>query len=209
MNIVISNLSKKIRDTIVLSNVNLSFQSGTIYGLCGENGSGKTMLMRAICGLILPTSGTVCIDGKVLGRDIDFPNDTGILIENPAFVSNMSAFDNLKLLSSIRDVSNEKSIREYIKKVGLDPDSKKKYKKFSLGMKQKLGIAAAFFEENELIILDEPYNALDEDSIEPVNNLIREAKERGAIVILASHNKELLTNIADILIKLKGGTIEK
>ncbi len=209
MNIVISNLSKKIRDTIVLSNVNLSFQSGTIYGLCGENGSGKTMLMRAICGLILPTSGTVCIDGKVLGRDIDFPNDTGILIENPAFVSNMSAFDKLKLLSSIRDVSNEKSIREYIKKVGLDPDSKKKYKKFSLGMKQKLGIAAAFFEENELIILDEPYNALDEDSIEPVNNLIREAKERGAIVILASHNKELLTNIADILIKLKGGTIEK
>jgi len=209
MNIVISNLSKKIRDTIVLSNVNLSFQSGTIYGLCGENGSGKTMLMRAICGLILPTSGTVCIDGKVLGRDIDFPNDTGILIENPAFVSNMSAFDNLKLLSSIRDVSNEKSIREYIKKVGLDPDSKKKYKKFSLGMKQKLGIAAAFFEENELVILDEPYNALDEDSIEPVNNLIREAKERGAIVILASHNKELLTNIADIIIKLKGGTIEK
>ncbi len=208
MKITVRNLTKKIKDSEVLSDINLVFESGNVYGLCGENGSGKTMLMRAICGLILPSKGEVDIDGEIIGKDIDFPRSIGVLIENPAFVSNMTAIDNLLLLGSIRGEVNIGQIREYLRKINLDPDSKKKYRKFSLGMKQRLGIAAAFFEEQNIIILDEPYNALDENSVNSLNDMIMDAKRRGAIVLISSHNGTLLNEISDIIYRMRDGKIE-
>lgn len=209
MFIEIRDFCKNIKEDTVLSDINLELKSGYVYGLWGENGSGKTMLMRAICGLIYSTFGEIAIDGKVLGRDIDFPPSTGQLIENPSFLPNLSAKQNLKLLGSINGNDSDEIIKLYLGKVGLNPDSRKKYKKFSLGMKQKLGIAAALFEENELIILDEPYNALDEEGVELVNKLIYEAKERGAIVIISSHNRNMIDAVSDEVIRMNGGKIEK
>jgi len=209
MIIEIKNLTKILKKYEVLSNINISLKSGKVYGLCGENGSGKTMLMRAICGLVLPTEGEVIIDGKIIGTQIDFPESVGILIENPAFINSMNAYRNLELLGEIRGIVDKEQIRYYLNKMYLDPDSRKRYRKFSLGMKQKLGIVAAFFEEPELIILDEPYNALDEKSVEALNSLIKESRERGALIIISSHNKELLEDISDEIIKMKDGKIEK
>lgn len=159
--IIIENLSKTIKNNKILDNVNLTFESGHVYGLVGRNGSGKTMLLRAICGLIFPDSGKVIIDGKQLHKDISFPESCGIIIENTDLLPNFSAFDNLKMLSEIKNTANDNMIKSAIKSVGLDPDSKKKVKTFSLGMKQRLSIAQALFEDPDILLLDEPTNALD------------------------------------------------
>lgn len=207
--IEIKNLSKSIGNNTVLDNINLVFEPGHIYGLAGENGSGKTMLMRAICGLIYGDTGTVTIDGKRLGKDIDFPDSIGVLIENPSFMPGLTAYKNLEILSFIRGVVGKEQIIYYLNAVSLDPNSKKKYRKFSLGMKQKLGIAAAFFEEREIIVLDEPYNALDEESIVSVNKLITAAKERKAVVIMSCHNSDLLNDVCDTVFHMRNGRIEE
>ena len=189
MSIEIKNLTKKIGSNIVLLNINLTMNAGTIYGFKGKNGSGKTMLMRAVSGLITPTEGEVSIDGKVLGKDISFPPSIGLLIENPAFLPTYSGFDNLKMIASIKSLVSDEEIRDIIRRVGLDPEDKKKYKKYSLGMKQKLGIACAIMEKPDIIILDEPINAIDEDGVKVIRELLDELKKEEKIIILACHDK--------------------
>ena len=189
MIIKITNVSKTIRGAKILDNINLELASGKVYGLKGKNGSGKTMLMRAICGLIR-TEGTIEIDGKILGKDMSFPESIGVLIENPAFINNYTGFKNLKVLASIQNRIGDEDIRKALRQVQLDPDDKRTYRKYSLGMKQKLGIAAAFMENPDIIILDEPINALDEAAAKQIHEILDEQKKRGALIIIACHDKE-------------------
>lgn len=160
--IIIEGLSKKIKGTLILDNVNMQMEPGKVYGLRGKNGCGKTMIMRALCGLLIPDSGKVIIDGEVLHRDIKFPRSVGVLIENPSFLPQCTGYENLRMLSKLMGNISDEEVRNAIERVGLDPDDGRTYRKYSLGMKQKLGIANAIMGEPDLIILDEPINALDE-----------------------------------------------
>lgn len=209
MIIKVENVSKIIRGNSVIEHISMELTSGKVFGFRGINGSGKTMLMRLIAGLIYPTKGQITVDNQILGRDINFPENMGLLIENPAFLDNYSGFANLKLLSSIQDKIDDKQIRRTLERVGLEPDSKKKYKKYSLGMKQKLGIAAAVLEKPELLILDEPANALDEEGVERLKKIVQEEKERGALIILACHDAYLLEEMSDVIYLLQDGKLLK
>ena len=207
--IIIENLSKTIKNNKILDNVNLTFESGHVYGLVGRNGSGKTMLLRAICGLIFPDSGKVIIDGKQLHKDISFPESCGIIIENTDLLPNFSAFDNLKMLSEIKNTANDNMIKSAIKSVGLDPDSKKKVKTFSLGMKQRLSIAQTLFEDPDILLLDEPTNALDEDGVNDVRRILLEQKKKNKLTIIASHNKEDISLLSDTVISVSNGRFQR
>lgn len=207
MEIVVKDLTKIIQGNTIIDNINVTFNSGHVYGLSGYNGCGKTMLMRLIAGLIIPTKGTITFDGKLLGKQLDFPPSMGILIENPAFLEGRSGFDNLKLLASIKGKIDANTVKDNIKKVGLDPDNKKKYRKYSLGMKQRLGIAAAIMEEPDVVILDEPTNALDADGVEIAKKLILNERERGAIIIMTCHDKEILESVCDVIYTIEHGKI--
>ena len=209
MVIQVENVSKTIKGNMVIDCVSAEFSSGKVYGLQGINGSGKTMLMRLISGLIYPTEGCIVIDGKILGKEIAFPESIGILIENPAFLDNYSGFANLKLLASIQNKIDDKQIYKTLERVGLEPDSRKKYKKYSLGMKQKLGIAGAVMEKPELLILDEPANALDKEGIERLKKIVQEEKERGALIILSCHDSALLEAMADVIYSMENGRLLK
>ncbi|MCI8389954.1 MAG: ATP-binding cassette domain-containing protein [Roseburia sp.] len=203
----IDHVSKRIGTSLVLDGITMTLHGGQAAGLKGVNGSGKTMLMRLMAGLILPTEGEVRIDGRVLGRDMEFPERTGILIENPAFLEYASGYQNLKLLASIRREADDKRICETLKRVGLDPEDKKKYKKYSLGMKQRLGIAAAILEEPDILILDEPVNALDSDGVEIVRSVLWEEKERGALIVMSCHDTPFLEEMTDVIYELKDGRL--
>ena len=205
--IVIENLVKKIKDVIILDHINLSMESGTIYGLQGKNGSGKTMLMRAICGLILPTEGKVLIDEKELHRDIVVPPSIGGLIENPSFLPQYTGMQNLKLLASLSYGISEEHIKQALEWVGLDPEDKRTYRKYSMGMKQKLGIANAIMGEPDIIVLDEPINALDEESVVVIKNRLLELARRGKLIIVACHDKEELEFLSDQIFEIKDGHI--
>ena len=207
--IIIENLSKTIKNNKILDNVNLTFESGHVYGLVGRNGSGKTMLLRAICGLIFPDSGKVIIDGKQLHKDISFPESCGIIIENTDLLPNFSAFDNLKMLSEIKNTANDNMIKSAIKSVGLDPDSKKKVKTFSLGMKQRLSISQTLFEDPDILLLDEPTNALDEDGVNDVRRILLEQKKKNKLIIIASHNKEDISLLSDTVISVSNGRFQR
>lgn len=209
MKIEVHEYEKVISSNKLLSNINMSLSSGNIYGFQGKNGSGKTMLMRAISGLILPTSGYVEVDGKRIGKDIDFPQDIGVLIENPGFIGSYSGFKNLKLLASLKNKVKDEQICKLMKQLALDPNDEKKYRKYSLGMKQKLGIIAAIMEEPEIIILDEPFNALDEKSCEIVNEVLFKIKANNKIIIIACHDKEELFKIADVVYVIENGEVKK
>ena len=209
MVIQVENVSKTIKGIMVIDCVSAEFSSGKVYGLQGINGSGKTMLMRLISGLIYPTEGRIVIDGKILGKEIAFSESIGILIENPAFLDNYSGFANLKLLASIQNKIDDKQIYKTLERVGLEPDSRKKYKKYSLGMKQKLGIAGAVMEKPELLILDEPANALDKEGIERLKKIVQEEKERGALIILSCHDSALLEAMADVIYSMENGRLLK
>lgn len=207
MKIEIKNVSKTINNNEILKNISMSMESGNVYGFVGINGSGKTMLMRAISGLILPTFGEITIDNEILGKDIDFPRSIGVLIENPGLINYYNAFENIYEITSIKSIVDKNRINEVLCEVGLDPNDKKKVKKFSLGMKQKLGIALAFVENPDLIILDEPYNALDSKSREKLTKMILDAKNRGALVILSCHDQNIINNVADHIIEIENGEI--
>jgi len=209
MYIEVNNLTKIISGNTILNNINLRMEQGKIYGLKGKNGSGKTMFMRAICGLILPTEGQVVIDGKVLGKDISFPPSLGALIESPGFIGSYSAYKNLKILADIQGKIGEERIRESISLVGLDPDDRKKFRKYSLGMKQKLGIAAAIMENPEIIILDEPINALDEKSVDIVRDILRKHRDDGALILISCHDSEELEYLSDEIFIVESGNIKK
>ena len=207
MNIKISHVSKIIKNDPVIKDISMELQSGAVYGFKGINGSGKTMLMRLISGLIRPSQGEISMNGKILGKDISFPNSIGVFLENPAFLDAYSGFNNLKLLASIKSVASDDDIRNTLLRVGLDPDSNKKYKKYSLGMKQRLGIAAAIMEKPEIVILDEPTNSLDEDGVDLVKHIVRNEKERGALVIVSCHDEEILKGMSDEVFLLEQGRL--
>ena len=198
---------KSFKSAEVLKNINLTLESGKVIGLKGKNGSGKTMLMRAISGLILPTSGKVYINDKELGRQISFPPSIGILIENPSFISNYTGFKNLKILASIQNRISDDEIRDAIRKVGLDPDDKRTFKKCPLGMKQRLGIAAAIMERPDIVILDEPINALDEAGAGLIKGLLDELKANGSLIIIACHDTEELNYLSDEIYEIYDGEI--
>ena len=205
--IQLQNVTKRIKENTVLDNVSYTFKSGFVYGLYGQNGSGKTMLLRAISGLINLDSGSIFIDGEKLHDKIEFPPETGIVIENMELLPECSAKRNLQMLAKIKNIADQKDIIFSLERVGLDPDSDKKVKKFSLGMKQRLNIAQAIFENQKIILLDEPTNALDEDAVQLIYKIIREEKSRGATIIVATHHKEDLKEVCDVILKIAEGKI--
>lgn len=205
--IQLQNVTKRIKENTVLDNVSYTFKSGFVYGLYGQNGSGKTMLLRAISGLINLDSGSIFIDGEKLHDKIEFPPETGIVIENMELLPECSAKRNLQMLAKIKNIADEKDIIFSLERVGLDPDSDKKVKKFSLVMKQRLNIAQAIFENQKIILLDEPTNALDEDAVQLIYKIIREEKSRGATIIVATHHKEDLKEVCDVILKIAEGKI--
>jgi ABC-type multidrug transport system, ATPase component len=202
--IQVKNLSKEIKGKYILNNINLSFERGKIYGLYGRNGSGKTMLLRALAGLLIPTEGEIDMDGKILHKDMDFPENVGIIIENTSLLPQFDGFTNLKQLGKIRNVATDEDIDNALDTVGLKGENKK-VKAYSLGMRQRLSIAQAIFEKPELLLLDEPTNALDENYINKVREILLKEKDRGAIVIIASHNKDDLRILADEIISMSDG----
>lgn len=207
MYIRLKNVTKKIKQDILLDHISLEFRGGKVYGLQGKNGSGKTMLMRAVCGLITLSDGEIDIDGEILHKDISFPRSIGALLENPAFLNGYTGLENLKLLADIRGGIEEKELRDCLAKVGLDADDKRVYRKYSLGMKQKLGIAAAVMGSPDIVILDEPINAIDEAGVEKVREILRGLKERGSVIIVACHDREELELLSDEIIKISKGRI--
>lgn len=205
--IQVKHLSKNIHGTTVLDAIDLELSKGRIYGFQGRNGSGKTMLLRAICGLILPTEGEVVIGGERIGKDCSFPRRVGILIEYPGFLPQYTGLKNLRLLASIKNEIGEEQIRESIRRVGLNPDDRRKVRKYSLGMKQRLGIAQAIMEDPDLLILDEPMNALDTQGVQIVRQILLDFKKRGKTILLTSHNKEEMEDLADEKFTLENGRI--
>mgnify|MGYP004569964309 CR=1 FL=1 len=207
MVIEVKDYSKKIGKTDVLREINLEMKSGRIYGLKGKNGSGKTMLMRAISGLIKPTSGAVIVDGNVIGEDICFPQSIGVLLENPGFLAEYTGYKNLKLLADIKGVIDDEQIIQVLEKIGLGEAADKKYRKYSLGMKQKLGIAAAIMEKPEIVLLDEPTNALDENGVEQFRQILLDLKEEGKLIVWSSHDTEELKKFSDEIFVMSSGRI--
>lgn len=205
--IVVNEVSKSIYGVPIINSVSMTLVSGNVYGFQGINGSGKTMLMRLICGLIYPTKGEIVIDGKRLGKEITFPQSVGLLLENPAFLDSYTGYENLEMLASIKNIITREEIHEAITSVGLDPLDKRKYKKFSLGMKQRLGIAAAIMEKPDILILDEPTNSLDSSGVSLVKTIIAKERERGAIIILACHDLPVLQDVSDEIFLLEQGKI--
>lgn len=207
--VAVENIEKTIKGNKVLNSVSCIMENGKIYGIYGRNGSGKTMLMRCILGLIHTDSGKVVIDGKEIGKEIDFPDSVGAIIETPGFFPYATGLENLKLLAEIRGLVSEQQIRETIRRVGLDDKDKRTVSKYSLGMKQRLAIAQAVMESPQLLVLDEPTNALDEEGVQLFHNLIEEEVKRGALIILASHNKEDIDFLSDVKIRMSDGKIEE
>ena len=205
--IQIENVTKKFGEAVVLDEINMELQPGNIYGLVGRNGSGKTMLIKCICGFVLPTSGTIHVNGKIVGKEIDIPDDIGIIIENPGFLPNYSGFKNLQLLAMIRNKIGKAQIKEAIRRVGLDPESKKHVGKYSLGMRQRLGLAQALMEDPSILLLDEPMNGLDNEGVEEIRKLILDLKQNGKLIIIASHTREDINLLCDKVFYMDHGKI--
>lgn len=191
----------------MLKGITCAFERGKIHGIIGNNGSGKSVFFKCICGFIRPTEGTIEVDGKRIGRDIDFPTDVGVIIEHPGFLPNLSGYKNLQLLADIRKMIGDEEIKEIMRKVGLDPNSKKAVSKYSMGMKQRLGIAQAIMEDPKLLILDEPFNGLDKRGVEEIRSLILELKKEGKTIFLVSHNHEDIKLLADDVYEMDGGKL--
>ena len=208
MNISIEHVTKKIKDATVLKDICLEMKGGTVYGLQGKNGSGKTMLMRAISGLIRPTSGRIVINGEQLHKNISIPRSIGLLLENPSLLPEYDASQNLKLLAKMQGGVPEEEIRQLIRDVGLDDAGHKKVEKYSLGMKQRLGIAAAILGSPDIILLDEPINAIDGEGVDEIRSLILSLKNEKRIIIVACHDKEEMNLLADEIVHLRDGRIE-
>lgn len=205
--IEVRNISKTLKGNQVLKDISYIFENGKIYGIYGYNGCGKTMFLRSIAGLLILDQGQVIIDGKELNKDVSFPESTGIVIEHMELLPNYTALENLKILSKIKKTASDDDMKKALEKVGLQPDSLQKVKKFSLGMKQRLNIAQAIFEGQKILLLDEPTNAIDEKGIELIYNLLRSLKNQGATIIIASHHKEDLNELCDVTIKIEKGMI--
>ena len=207
MKLSAKHISKKIKGKQILNDISVEFTSGKIYGIIGRNGSGKTMMFRALSGLMKIDSGEIFLDDKKLHRDMEILPELGIMIENAGLYPERSGFDNLKLLTGINKKVDDSVIREYIEKVGLDPKDKRSFSKYSLGMKQRIVFAQAIFESPRILMLDEPTNALDEDGVELIRSLILEQKREDTIILIASHNKEDIDTLVDVVYKMKDGSL--
>lgn len=205
--IEVEHLSKSFREQSVLKDINVVFEQGKIYGIIGRNGSGKSMLFKCICGLIRPTQGRVLICGREIGKDMDMAPDTGMLIEGTGFLANYNAYRNLKFLTDIRRKIGKQQILDALKIVGLEGEGKKKVGKFSMGMKQRLGIAQAIVEEQKILILDEPMNGLDHQGVEEMRKLLLTLKEQGRTILVASHNKEDIQILCDKVYEMDNGKL--
>ena len=208
MKLIVKNYTKKIKDKTILDNINLELLSGNVYGFYGRNGSGKTMLFRAISTLIFPTNGDILIDGESIIKNKYDLSNFGILIEMPNFYPHLSGFDNLDMLYCINNKKDKQHIDNILKKFDLYDDRNKKYREYSLGMKQKLRIAQAIMEDQQIIILDEPTNGLDEKSIHNLHNIILELKKQKKIILLASHNMEDLKLLCDKIFYISNGKLK-
>ncbi len=209
MIIRIKNLSKSFKSQTVFSEVDLSLHSSCITGLSAPNGSGKTVFLRMLSGFIFPDKGEIYFDDKRLHKDMDYPNSLGMLLEHPKFLDSESGYENLSYLYKLNHDEDKQAIDNALIRVGLDPNLKTKFKAYSLGMKQKLGIAAAIMESPDLIFLDEPTNALDEEALERLIQILKEERDRGALIIIASHNKQFLLSVSDRCLTIKGAKFEE
>ena len=207
--IKVNNVSLKIKKDMILRGINAEFERGKIHGIIGRNGSGKTMLMKCICGFIKPTEGEITVAGKRIGVDCDFPESVGVIIETPEFIPYYTGFKNLKLLADIRRKISDEDIRRSIELVGLDPKLKKSVKKYSLGMRQRLGLAQAIMEDPDLLILDEPMNGLDKDGVGEMRKHLLDLKAQGKTILIASHSAEDIDVLCDGVVEMDKGKMER
>ena len=209
MRLEAQGLCKTIKGREILSDVNLSLESGTVYGFVGRNGSGKTMLFRALSGLMALTGGKVLLDGKTLRADFAVLPSLGIVLENVGLYPEFTGYENLRFLASFKGLASDRDIHDALERVGLDPADKRVYRKYSLGMKQRLAIAQAIMERPDVIMLDEPTNGLDDEGVVRIRRLILEEKERGALILLASHNRDDIRLLADKLYRIEAGRVQE
>lgn len=207
--ILVENVTKAFGDQDVLKIVCAKFEMGKIYGIVGRNGSGKTVLLKCICGLLYPSEGTVTVDGRVVGKEVDYPENIGFIIESPGFLPRYSGLKNLKYLASVRGKIREDEIRKYMELVGLNPDDKKHVGNYSLGMRQRLGIAQALMENPDILILDEPMNALDHNGVEEMRAVLLQMKEQGKLVLIASHFRDDIDILCDEVYGMDAGIMEQ
>lgn len=208
MNIIsVKNLSKDFGQERVLHNVTRDFEKGKIHGIVGNNGSGKTVLMKCICGFLIPDGGSITVNGERVGVDVDFPRDMGLIIETPGFLPNITGVKNLEILASLNKKIGLEEIAASIRRVGLDPLMKKPVGKYSLGMRQRLGIAQAIMEDPALLILDEPLNGLDKHGVREMRQLIKGLKEQGKTILLASHNQGDIDELCDTVCEMDAGVM--
>ncbi len=204
--IILENVVKKFKDYTALRGISISFEKGKIHGIVGRNGSGKTVMMKCICGLMHPDSGKITVNGKVIGKEVDIANDIGAIIEAPGFLPNYSGYRNLKFLADIKRVIGKQEIISAMKTVGLDPDNRKHVGKYSLGMRQRLGLAQAIMENPRILILDEPMNGLDRKGVEEMREMLISFREQGKTVLLASHNREDIDILCDTVHEMEDGS---
>jgi len=207
--IKIEGLIKRFKETTAVNNVSISFEKNKIHGIIGRNGSGKTVLFKCICGLMYPDAGIVTVRGKRVGKDVDIPKDIGSIIEAPGFLPNYSGIKNLQFLAGINRKINKDQIKQSLIMVGLDPESKKHVGKYSLGMRQRLGIAQAIMEDPDILVFDEPMNGLDRDGVKEIRDLLLDLKQKGTTILLASHNKEDIDLLCDTVHEMHKGLIEE
>ena len=205
--ISVQNVSKSFRQERVLKSVSRDFEKGKIHGIVGNNGSGKTVLMKCICGFLIPDSGSITVNGERVGVDVDFPRDMGLIIETPGFLPNVTGLKNLEILASLNKKIGLREIAAAIRRVGLDPLMKKPVGKYSLGMRQRLGIAQAIMENPSLLILDEPLNGLDKHGVMEMRQLIKGLKEQGKTILLASHNQGDIDELCDTVCEMDAGVM--
>lgn len=207
--IIVENVVKIFGEEKVLKNVSHGFEKGKVHGIIGNNGSGKTVMLKCICGFMQPTTGRVLVRGKEIGKDVDFPEDIGIIIEAPGFLPTKTGFRNLQILASLKGKIGREEIIRTIERVGLDPAMRKPVSKYSLGMRQRLGIAQAIMEDPDLLILDEPFNGLDKYGVEDIRNIIKELKEQKKTILLVSHNGEDIRLLCDTVCEMDAGNLQE
>ena len=207
--IEVKNVSLSIKENKILNNINVSFERGKIHGLIGRNGSGKTMLMKCICGFVKCTSGEVIVNGERVGKDVDFPSNTGIIIETPSFIPYYSGYKNLKMLAELNGKTKKEDVIASIESVGLDPKMKRSVKKYSLGMRQRLGFAQAIMDNPDILILDEPMNGLDVDGVDDIRKCLMELRNQGKTILIASHYAEDIEILCDTVHEIKKGYISE
>ncbi len=205
--ITVENLFLKLKKTEILNDVSVSFEAGKIHGLIGRNGSGKSMLLKCICGFVSPSSGNVFVEGKKIGKDVDFPEETGVIIETPSFIPYYSGYRNLKILMGLNHKVDKNKIYQAMETVGLDPKLKRHVNKYSLGMRQRLGLAQAIMEDPRLLVLDEPFNGLDKEGVAEMRSYLLNLREEGKTILLTSHSAEDIELLCDDVHEMEHGRI--